>query len=167
MLHSAIEVRRKGTIHENGLFTTQLIQKGELVWKLNELTYSWKEIEGWDEERRKYFDWYGFQFGVDCYSLPEGSSREMNHSCNPNTWWGIGTNSIVARQDIQPEEEVTYDYSTCDIDLVFEMECRCGSYLCRRKITNQDYLNLKWQGQYGLNLPTHVLDAIKRNRTLY
>lgn len=167
MLHSAIEIRGKGMIHKNGLFATKLIRKGELVWELDEPTYSWKEIKGWDEERRKAFNWYGFQFGVDRYSLPEGISREMNHSCNPNTWWGIGSNSIVARRDIPIDEEVTYDYSTCDIDLVFKMECHCGSTSCRGKITNLDYLNLKWQKQYELNLPSHVLDAIERNHKLF
>ncbi len=163
MLHSAIEVRRKGKIHGNGLFTTRLIRKGELVWELDELTYTWKEIEGWDEERRKDFNWYGFQIGVDRYSLPEGLSREMNHSCDSNTWWLKGSNSLFARRDIEIDEEVTYDYSTCDIDLFLEMECHCGSQNCRGIITNRDYLDLKWQKQYGLNLPTHVLAAIERN----
>jgi SET domain-containing protein len=160
MLHSAIEVRRKGTIHGNGLFATRLISKGELVWELTDPTYSWKEIEGWDEERRKAFDWYGFQCVVDRFSSPEGNSREMNHSCDSNTWWA-GSDSIVARRDIHADEEVTYDYSICDIDLVFEMECHCGSPRCRGKITNRDYLNPEWQEQYGLNLPPHVLAAIE------
>ncbi len=166
MLHSAIEVRGKGMIHENGLFTTRLIRKGELIWELDEPTYSWKEIEGWDEDRRKDFDWYGFQCGVDRYSSPAGISREMNHSCDPNTWWCVSSYSLVARRDIHTDEEVTYDYATSDIDLIFEMECHCGSLCCRGKITNRDYLNLKWQEQYGLNLPLHVLAAIERNRTL-
>ncbi len=160
MLHAAIEVREKGTIHRNGLFATRLIRKGELVWELDEPTYSWKEIEGWDEERRKDFDWYGFQCGVDRYSSPEGISRETNHSCDPNTWWA-GSDSIIARRDIQADEEVTYDYSTCDIDLLFEMKCHCDSPRCRGKITNRDYLNSEWQKQYGSNLPPHVQAAIK------
>ncbi len=160
MLNVAIKVRSKGTIHSNGLFSTRLIPKGELVWKLNEPTYSWKEIESWDKDRRKDFDWYGFQCGVDRYSSPEGISREMNHSCEPNTWWA-GSDSLIARRDISPDEEVTYDYSTCDINLIFEMDCHCGSPLCRGKITNRDYLDPKWQEQYGSNLPPYVLEAIE------
>ncbi len=160
MLHLAIEVRSKETIHNNGLFSTRLIRKGELVWELDEPTYSWKEIERWDEDRRRDFDRYGFQCGIDRYSSPEGISREMNHSCEPNTWWE-DSDSLVAQRDIFPDEEITYDYSTCDIDLLLEMECHCGSPRCRGKITNLDYLNLKWQEQYGLNLPPHVLVAIE------
>ncbi len=160
MLHSAIEVRRKSTIHGNGLFTTRLIRKGTLVWELDEPTFTREEIKTWSAERRMAFDRYGFQCGVDRYSLPEDLSREMNHSCDPNTWWS-GSDSLVARRDIQTDEEVTYDYSTCDIDLVFDIECHCGTPHCRKRITNRDYLDPDWQKQYGLNLPPHVLAAIE------
>ncbi len=163
MLHSAIVVRGTGAIHCNGLFATRLIPKGTLVWHLDEPTFSWKEIEAWPAERRKAFDWYGFQCGVDRYSLPEGKSREANHSCDPNTWWA-GSDSIVARRDIKANEEVTYDYSSCDIDLVFEMECHCGASCCRGRISNRDYLDPWWQEQYGSNLPPHVLAAIETAR---
>ena len=87
----------------------------------------------------------------------------MNHSCDPNTWWADGK-SIVARRNIRPGEEVTYDYSTTDVDLVFEMECACGSSNCRGRISNLDYLDPTWREQYGSNLPPHVLTAIEFTR---
>lgn len=160
MLHAAIVVRQKGTIHGNGLFATQLIQKGTLVWKLTDPTYKLAEVQALSGRRRKEFDWYGFQCGVDRYSLPDGDCREFNHSCNPNTWWS-GSEILVARRDIQIDEEVTYDYSTCDIELEFAIECHCGDPNCRGSITNRDYLCPQWQQQYGNNLPHHVLSAIK------
>jgi hypothetical protein len=132
-----------------------------MVWKLDEPIYTMKEIESWSPARREAFDWDGFQCGVDRYSLPEGLSREMNHSCDPNTWWD-GSITLVARRDIEVDEEITYDYATCDIDHVFEMECSCGSARCRGAISNRDYLDRDWQQQYGSNLPPHVLAAIER-----
>ena len=163
MLHPVIVASGEGSTHGLCLVTTQLIRTGELVWELDEPTYTLKEIESWSEERREAFDWYGFQCGVDRYSLPEGLSRQMNHSCDPNTWWS-GSHSLVARRDIQPGEEVTYDYSTTDVDHVFEMECTCASPRCRGTISNRDYLDPAWQEQYGSNLPPHMLAAIERNR---
>ncbi len=160
MLNSAIVMRQKGSIQGNGLFTTHLIPKGTLVWKLNEPIYSWKEIQAWPKGRLKDFKHYGFQCGIDRYSLPEGLSRETNHSCDPNTWWS-GSYSLIARRDILADEELTYDYSSCDIDLVFEMQCNCGSSCCRGIISNRDCFDPKWQKQYGLNLPPHVLAAIE------
>ena len=165
MLHFAIEVRNIGAIQGNGLFTKKFIPKGELIWELDEPTYTWNEIESWDELRRKDFDHYGFQCGIDRYSLPEGISREANHSCEPNTVWS-GKDSIIARRDILENEEITYDYSSCDIDLVFEMECNCGSSDCRLTISNKDYQDINWQKQYGKNLPPHVLDAISQMNSI-
>ena len=159
MLHSAIIVRNKDSIQGDGLFTTQLIRKGTLVWKLDEPTYTWNEIKMWQEDKFKVFLQYGFQCGVDPYSLPEGLSRKMNHSCDPNTWWS-GSDSLVARRNIHTGEEITYDYSTCDIDLALEMECNCGASCCRGRISNRDFMAYSWQIQYGTNLPPHVLTAI-------
>ncbi|MCP3671576.1 MAG: SET domain-containing protein-lysine N-methyltransferase [Gammaproteobacteria bacterium] len=160
MLHPAIEVRSKGTIHNNGLFATQPIRKGALIWELDEPTFTWKEIETWTQERLRDFRWYGFQCGIDRYSLPEGMSREMNHSCDPNTW-SKGSDILIARHDILTGEEITYDYSTFEVDIPFESECHCGSPCCRGTISNRDYLDPGWQKQYGSNLPPHVLVAIE------
>jgi SET domain-containing protein len=161
LLHRAIVARHDGSIHGHCLVTRRLIRAGELVWELDEPMYSWNEIQSWSQERKEAFDWYGFQCGVDRYSLPEGLSREMNHSCDPNTWWS-GSTTLVARHDIQPGDEVTYDYSTADIDRSFEMACGCGSPRCRGTISNRDYLDPEWQRQYGSNLPPHALAAIDR-----
>ena len=162
MLHPAVVASREDSIHGACLVTARRIEKGELVWELDEPTYTWKEIESWSEERRRDFDWYGFQCGVDRYSSPQGLSREMNHSCDPNTWWS-GSTCLVARRDIETGEEITYDYSTSDVDHVFEMECSCGSPLCRGTISNRDYLDPEWRQRYGTNLPPHVLAAIERD----
>ena len=161
MIHPAIVARRKVGIHGVCLVTTELIRAGELVWELDEPMYTWGEIESWDEKRREAFDWYGFQCGEDRYSLPEGLSREMNHSCDPNTWWE-GSTKLVARRDIEAGEEITYDYTTCEVDRAFEMKCDCGSPRCRGTITTRDYLLPEWRAQYGSNLPPHMLAAIRR-----
>jgi len=161
VIHPAIVARRDDTIHGCSLVATRLIEQGEAVWELDEPTYTWKEIESWSAERREAFDWYGFQCGVDRFSLPEGLSREMNHSCDPNTWWS-GSTTLLARHDIQPGDEITYDYSTADVDHAFEMECACGSPHCRGTVSNRDHLDPEWQRRYGSNLPPHVLAAIER-----
>jgi hypothetical protein len=161
MIHPAIVSRSVGSIHGTCLVATRKICAGEMVWKLDEPMYAWKEIESWSPERFEAFEWYGFQCGHDRYSLPEGLSREMNHSCDPSTWWD-GSITLVARRDIEVGEEVTYDYSTSDIDHAFEMECSCGSPYCRGTISNRDYLEPDWQRRYGPNLPPHVLAAIEQ-----
>ena len=50
--------------------------------------------------------------------------------------WFVGLDSsdseMVARRDIEPGEEVTFDYATCESTVeAFRMDCKCGSKECR------------------------------------
>ena len=103
---------------------------------------------------------FAIQIGKDDWCFQQGDIHKMNHSCDPNTWWeGYGT--LTARRDISCGEEVTFDYSTSEITLSYEMKCNCGSSVCRGIITNQDYLEPDFQHKYANHLPEHVVEAIK------
>ncbi len=61
----------------------------------------------------------------------------INHSCNPNaevTWNGdIAT--LVAMQNIEPGEEITFDYGTViPPGNKFTFSCTCGATKCRKLI---------------------------------
>lgn len=68
------------------------------------------------------------------------TSRSFNHSCNPNAYLR-GQNEMIALREIQPLEEITYDYSpTINYnDAKFEevgiekwtCKCECGAVNCR------------------------------------
>jgi SET domain-containing protein len=63
----------------------------------------------------------------------------MNHSCEPTC--GLqGATVIVARRDIEPGEELTFDYATCDAEPFDEFECCCGTAACRGKVTGYDWM---------------------------
>ena len=163
MLHPEIYVSVEQVIQGCGLFSARLIKKGTLIWKNDESTFPLAEIKLWPAQKQKAFQRYGFQCGIDHFCLPEGASREMNHCCDPNTWWSDSC-SLVARRDIQPQEEVTYDYASSEVALALEMTCRCGSDNCRGTITHLDYQLSSWQQQYGTYLPEHTLLAISNHR---
>ena len=165
MLHSQIVARNTGAIEGVGLFATAFLPKGTLVWQIdeNEPIYTWAQVLEWPEEKRVRFDTYGFQFGADRFVMTKADCRYANHSCDPNTWWQGSV--MIARRDIQPGEEVTYDYSSSDIDVEWDMECHCGSSNCRGVVLNTDYLSLDWQRQYGEHLPPHVLHAIANSKS--
>lgn len=55
MLHEAIVASREKSTHGVCLVTTRLIRVGELVWRLDDPTYTWKEVESWSPERREAF----------------------------------------------------------------------------------------------------------------
>ena len=163
MLHSAIEVRSEGSLDCDGLFAAEAIPAGTLVWQLTGPTFTWSQVQSFSRDELAHFNKYGFQCGEDRYSSPYDLSKNSNHSCDPNTWWD-GNDRLVARRDISKGEEVTYDYSTSDVDLVFTMKCNCGADNCRGIITNEDCFDSDWQLQYRSNLPDHVLKAIQQRK---
>ncbi len=165
MLHPGVVVRKKGTIQGNGLFSTCFIPEGTVLWQLKDPTFTWDEIQVWPAGKIELFRKYGFQCGHNLYSLPFGDSRENNHSCHPNMWWS-GSDKLLSRWDIQPGEELTYDYASSEVTLPMQFDCSCGSEYCRKKVTNLDCLDVKWQEQYGSHLPAYTLAAIDQSKRM-
>lgn len=148
-------------IHGVGLYAADVIGEAELVWQLDpyQLIFHRSEIEQWPREKQLALFRIGVQFSEDEYAVEQGINGLMNHSCDPNTWW-LNGKTLIARRLIDKGEEVTCDYTTGDIWMEYEMECRCSSPLCRGVIRNTDFLDPKWQETYGSHLPDHVLKAI-------
>jgi uncharacterized protein len=161
MLHPAIVVSQSAMIHGQGLIALWPIAAGEVVWRLDPEAkrIPCAEVKTWSAEQLAVFRFVGFQCCAEDYAVCEGPDRYMNHSCDPNTWW-IDSDTMVARRDIAPGDEVTADYSTSEIAVDFALTCRCGSPLCRGLVTNNDYLDPAWQERYGSHLPAHALQAI-------
>lgn len=162
MLHPLVEVVDKGVIEGRGLIARGLIRKGEVVSKLepNEPMFFIADVLTWTQEAQDQLLVYAYQCSETHVVNEQGDERFMNHSCDPNTWW-VDDDTMIARRDIQPGEELTYDYATTEVTIPFEMDCRCGSDTCRGKVTNLDHLDPEWQARFGKYLPHHTLDAIK------
>ncbi|HZB95539.1 MAG TPA: SET domain-containing protein-lysine N-methyltransferase [Herpetosiphonaceae bacterium] len=167
MLHPGVCLAAHSAVQGIGITTSTLIRAGSVVWQMdnNDTIYSLQEIMTWTTDAREEFLKYAFQCGEQSFALCHDIDKYTNHSCEPNLWWSSdGTLTLVARNDIQPGEELTYDYVTSDILLDYRMECNCGSADCRGVITNKDYLDAAWQQKYGVHLPPHVLKAIAEAR---
>ncbi|HET7827615.1 MAG TPA: SET domain-containing protein-lysine N-methyltransferase, partial [Candidatus Saccharimonadales bacterium] len=71
----------------------------------------------------------------------------INHSCEPNTGF-LDTITIVAIRDIQPKEEITWDYAFSQT--MFEpFQCNCGTSSCRKTIRPDDWQIKSIQRKYG------------------
>lgn len=162
MLTDAVEVKENSEIEGSGLFATRPIRAGEIIFIFDDdkPPVHLYELVEWPPQKRARFFNFANQIGRDEWCFKQGNIKFMNHCCDPNAWWtSYGT--LTARRDIDPGEEVTYDYSTTDITLTYSMECRCGRANCRGTVTNRDYLEPAFQAVYGENLPEHVRDAIR------
>lgn len=163
MLHPLVEVVDKGVIEGRGLVARGLIRKGEVVSKLepDEPMYLISDVLTWTQEAQDRLLTYAYQCSETHVVNEQGDERFMNHACDPNTWWA-DDDTMIARRDIQPGEELTYDYATTEVTIPFEMDCRCSSANCRGRVSNRDYLNPEWQARFGTNLPRHTLNAIEQ-----
>lgn len=162
MLHKHIKLVDRGVIQGKGLVAQGLIRAGEVVSKLepDQPTTPISEILTWTEAKQNELLHYSYQCSETHFVSEQGPEKYMNHSCDPNTWWQ-DDDTMIARRDIQPGEEVTYDYATTELAIPFEMACRCGSDMCRGTITHRDYLDSAWQKRFGEHLPAHTRKAIE------
>ena len=136
-----IAVRRSG-VHGKGVYAVAPIKAGERVVEYNGERICWKEAL-----RRHPHDPdepnHTFYFALDAGGVIDGkingnSARWINHSCAPNCEAEEvdGRVYVHALRDIEPEEELFYDYGLV-IDarltkkLKREYACRCGTSTCR------------------------------------
>ena len=139
-----IQVRKSG-VHGKGVFALQPIREGERI-----IEYT-GEIIGWPEALRRHphdpaDPKHTFYFSIDDEHVIDANvggnaSRWINHACDPNCQAdeADGRVFINALRDLQPGEELFYDYGLI-IDerytpkLKKEYECRCGSGNCRKTL---------------------------------
>ncbi|KAE9549886.1 hypothetical protein FO519_006891 [Halicephalobus sp. NKZ332] len=143
-LHQNVVVIDKGVIEGKGLVAIKLIKKGEVVspYVPGQPTYSINDVLSMAPEEYKVLRHYGYQCRENI----------IIHEQNDDT--------VIANRDIQPGEEVTYDYATTEVTLPLTMECHCGTSSCRKVVTNLDHRDPAWQAKYGNMLPQHTLKAI-------
>ena len=72
----------------------------------------------------------------------------LNHSCDP-TCGLMGATLLVALRDIQPGEELSFDYATCDSADYDEFTCECGTQRCRGQDTGSDWTKPELQARYA------------------
>jgi SET domain-containing protein len=136
-----IEVR-ESPLHGRGVFALRRIAKGTRV-----LEYLGERVTHAEADRRYVdkdtHDNHTFLFIVDARTVIDAGvdgneARFVNHACEPNCESVIENRRVFidAVRNIEPGEELTYDYQIQrepddppDIDAVFA--CRCGFKGCR------------------------------------
>lgn len=55
---------------------------------------------------------------------------------------------LIAMRDIEPGEELTFDYAMCDASDYDEFNCLCGMPTCRGIVTGADWRDPVLQAKY-------------------
>jgi SET domain-containing protein len=96
---------------------------------------------------------FALQISEDFYLSPSNTEEVdnmtvfINHSCDPNVGF-MGQIFYVAMREIKAGEELCHDYSMERSD-DYRLDCRCGSPLCRRQVTGNDWQLPELQQRYG------------------
>lgn len=139
-------LRLKGEV---GLFALKKFRRDSIVvpsTQFEELTlFPWNTLKGLTEPAQKRI--LGFCPGTSegFWAPPDIDFLTVawfvNHSCEPNLGFDSNFN-FVAIVEIQPEEELFWDYSFDETNPDFRMKCKCGSQFCRGVITGSDWKEL-------------------------
>lgn len=78
--------------------------------------------------------------GIFLHQVSNSHKGTVNHSCDPNCKI-VGFNKLVAKRNIEINEELTIDYGTVSIGkgMTIISECNCGTTACRHTIKTDDY----------------------------
>lgn len=139
----------RSSIHGYGIVALRPFRKGDLLMHGDGVLY--READDFDDTYALIVP--GYEPAPDGGEGPAMfwdlacQSRWLNHSCDPNsdvdTRWLAEEKSVLAwwsaRRDIEPGEEITYDYAFA---AQVAEPCNCGAALCRGLIVDPDELDL-------------------------
>jgi hypothetical protein len=143
-----------------GVLVTRPIAQGELLCVWGGRVVSTARMLRMHELRRRF----ALQIDVDQYLVTPlrgiGVADLVNHACDPTALLA-GADTLVARRDLEPGDEVTYDYATSDANPYFGFACRCGAPQCRAHITGDDWQDRSLHERYGDAFSPYLLRRIR------
>lgn len=129
-----------------GAFAARAFRKGERVIEFQgPLTRAEDMPNPYTEDR-----W--LQIGKKLYMGPlYGTDYYFNHSCNPNTGVAVEGSRVflIAIRDIRIGEETAWDYSSTMDEDKWELDCKCGSDVCRGRIRDFKHLPRETKIKYA------------------
>ncbi len=144
----------KSRIQGSGVFAQCNIKKGEIVFIAK------GKFTGWHVKDEKTSsagpNWIGIEHDLWLDPKPTNFLTFTNHSCDPNM--GIkGRVSFVAIKNIKKGEEVNFDYSITEEDMMWHLpfRCRCGHTKCRGIIKSVQFLPKKVFSSYLPFIPRY------------
>jgi hypothetical protein len=141
-----------------GVYTTRPFKKGERVSVWGGDILNRDQLAQCSAEHQMH----AVQVEEGLYIVPHGAAEVgdfFNHSCDPNV--GIqGQIMLCAMRDIEPGEELCFDYATTDSSDYDEFPCSCGAKGCRGVVRGDDWkrpdVQAKYDGWFSLYLARRI-----------
>lgn len=140
-----LEKRDIPNINHQGVFTTVQLPSNLPVLEFGGDFFTKENLK---HEPKMYL-----QVGPNLYLGPSGKIDDyVRHSCSPNCGLSIvgGRAILYSMYIIQPNTEITFDYSTSSTESRDEwtLNCLCGKANCRKKISGYQYLSAEERKLY-------------------
>lgn len=153
-------VAKKSPIHNLGLYSIHTIGKDEVVMVLGGRTMTDKQVRE-KVKRGERYDGVTIDRDLNLSILPiDWQGIYGNHSCDSNLWM-IDEVTIIARQEIKANEELTIDYALFTISPDWHLECNCGQDLCRKLITGSDWKIPELRKRYERHFTPYINRLIR------
>ncbi|AKQ68290.1 methyltransferase, putative [Myxococcus hansupus] len=98
-------------------------------------------------------------------SAPDADWRFINHACAPTALLAPGTHAeqlqLIARFDLEPGQEVTFNYLTSEWELATPFHCRCGATTCVGWVRGARYLSAAQRDALRGELLPHIRDHVR------
>jgi len=173
-LNKKIKLAKHPKMPGNGLFATEKIEAGEIVWK-DHTEYAlvdFDTLKTWPKEKYDEFVHFAYQVKENALLGPvykdgkltqeDDASNYMNHCCDGNAWY-VDFNTMTARIDIEEGDEVTYDYVLSEMNPTKGIDqCCCGAKCCRGKYTENDWKRKSLQEKYKDHFVPYLNEIIKK-----
>ncbi len=156
-----IEIR-ESSLGGKGMFAKEHIGRDEkvFIWRTGYANRAGAEKA--KQEGKLVIQWDDDLFSVE--DRGDDVGYFINHSCDSNAWMQDAY-TLIARRDIAAEEEVTADYSLWESgDYVAKWECRCGTPVCRKTITGNDWRLPDVQKRYSGHFSPLINKLIAKQR---
>lgn len=134
---SRIEVRYS-PIHGQGMFACAPVKAGEVVLIWGGTVFTEAEIRAGKANPLSMSILDEGLYLADTAKSQDSVDYYLNHSCDPNVWMQDAI-TLIARRNIEPNEELTADYAMWEADPTWIIHpCQCGAKLCRGKVTGAE-----------------------------
>lgn len=172
-MHRHESITIKETFLGRGVFSTAPIPAGTFLIEMTGPILDIEEVPS--VAARAVLDYY-IQCSETKFFGPSGDYDDIiNHSCDPNAGLFFENGKVIIRtiKDINPGNEIFYDYSTVITNDPLIMKCACGAVVCRGEVTafktlpkkvRDRYIKLGMVQQYVINSCNETIKTKERKK---
>ncbi|MBA3874906.1 MAG: SET domain-containing protein-lysine N-methyltransferase [Anaerolineae bacterium] len=154
------------SINGQGLFATEPLSAGTTIMVWGGTLYTRQELADIRAGKIKVAE-FSYSFIEEDLLLAgpaNGMDYYVNHSCDPSVWMADNV-TVIARRDIAKGEEITGDYAVWEADQNYVLPpCTCGSTLCRKHVTGNDWMRPELQKRYAGHFLPYIARRIMRSQ---